>query len=447
MEEDIAPSDLNKQNSSEDVTAILNELVLEKQKAENILNMLKSLTANWEVYKDIFETIEKEVKGTYDSIKSTKSLNTKFYNDLLQQQEEISSSLERARGFLNESKVIQKNIGDIEKNLKWRENNVWIVKDNVLQIRKDANDLKSKIKKELDQTIKIWKEVDVVLNKIKDNKVMANQMISYIQTVNNQAKTNQLQINKLLEQWKQSLGTIKAQENWVNSFFNQSNQKTKDILSWHDKIFNPWWIKEKILQIDSKIKNNQILIENQLSQASSNRLTNALRERLNKIENALWYWKFGVIMISSILFLFSLVRYFCSEENSKFDLLQNIELMYPAIFLLIFFVLQYVRTNKFYEEYYFKYISAFWLPAYFELLESKDDKQAVNYLIDTIERIHANPAKEINQNSKDTVFDYVIEWIKWFFWHKKLDLNKIVKDLTKEQLWEIFEYLQQKVIK
>ncbi|HMT01537.1 MAG TPA: hypothetical protein PKC14_04375, partial [Candidatus Absconditabacterales bacterium] len=76
-----------------------------------------------------------------------------------------------------------------------------------------------------------------------------------------------------------------------------------------------------------------------------------------------------------------------------------------------------------------------------------DDKQAVNYLIDTIERIHANPAKEINQNSKDTVFDYVIEGIKGFFGHKKLDLNKIVKDLTKEQLGEIFEYLQQKVIK
>lgn len=437
------------QKSKAEYEEIKKALISEKQKAEHILNVLKSLTANGEIFKELFETIKKEIELSHDEIKKTKWINTKLYNDLSGQETKIKSVLENARAFLIDAKTIKNNLVLIEKELISKKENVLKIKEEVEKMRKESKDLKYKIKDELKQINHVWEEIDKILGVLKKDKELAGTLVEYIKTVNAEAKKNQIEMNALLNKWKESLKKIKEDEKKVSDLSTTTDTKAVKILSWYERLFNPWGIKDKINGIETKIKENQSIIENQLSQASSNRLTTTLKSKLDKTEKTLNFWRKWTIWIASWLTTISIWIYIVSSLNNSFklDIWKYIELIYPVIFLLIFFTLQYSRTSKFYEEYYFKYISAFWLPAYFELLESKNDERAVEYLIKTIEKIHTNPTQEINSNTKDNMFDYVLDWAKGLMGAKTLDLNKVLKDLTKEQIWGIWEFLQEKILK
>ncbi len=105
-------------------------------------------------------------------------------------------------------------------------------------------------------------------------------------------------------------------------------------------------------------------------------------------------------------------------------------------------MLQYVRENKFYEEYYFKYISAYGLPAYFELLESKDEVRSVDFLESSIKSIYTNPSQAINDCSKDTAFDYVVDGIKGIFSNKNIDVSKILETFTEGDIQKMADIIK-----
>jgi len=52
------------------------------------------------------------------------------------------------------------------------------------------------------------------------------------------------------------------------------------------------------------------------------------------------------------------------------------------------------------------------MPAYFELLENKNQNEATKFLIDTINNIYTNPSNKINENSKTTFLDYFPDFLK-----------------------------------
>lgn len=105
-----------------------------------------------------------------------------------------------------------------------------------------------------------------------------------------------------------------------------------------------------------------------------------------------------------------------------------------------FAILEHSRIKKILDEYSFKYISAFSMPAYFELLENKNPNDATKFLIDTISDIYKNPSNKINENSKITFFDYFFDYfknikiengvsipeldLKWKFWNFNIDISK-----------------------
>ncbi len=440
----------------EDIRSLKNELINEKQKAQEILSVLKSLTANSEISKDVFETIRTKINESYDAIqksqqeiKNEKSLNTKLHNELVLQESKVKDLLEIVRWYINDSKSIKNNISTLEKQLLSKEKSSLAIKENIEQIKIQSNVLKNEIQsisKTINNMLKDWTKI---IEQLKADKIVSNSMIDYIKWINIETKKNHTEIVWILNKWKESFKVIQEKEKEVNKLYWEAKTKNNHIVLWYEKLFKLWWTKEEINKIENKIRENQMLIEQQLSEASANRLTTTLKSKLEKTEKSLFFWRRGVIwmVISLVILNFSLHILWYLYESFRLDYRQYIEFTYPLIFLLVFFVLQYSRTNKFYEEYYFKYISAFWLPAYFELLESKNDEKAMNYLIDTIEKIHTNPTQEINNNSKDTIFDYVLDWLKWFFWNwsKTLDINKILKNLTKEQVWEIWDYIRWKI--
>lgn len=440
---------IEKSINLEEIERVKNTLILEIQKAEHTINLLNSLVENWKINETLFESIRKEIEKSHDEIKGTKSINTKFYNDLLDQEKKVKETIETVRSFLSDAKTLKNNILWIETEFIKNRAKLLETKKDIEKIKNESKELKDKIKAELKITQTIWKESDKIIEELRKWKILADWRVKYIKWINEEAQKNQKEILLLLSQGKESFKKIKDTEKDINSIYVKADKNTGNILSWHEKIFNPWGIKDKIKEIDRKIKDNQIQIDNQLSQASWNRLVIHFKNKLDKTERSLNARRKRTIWIAICLTLISIWIYIISSINSNFkiDIWKYIELIYPTIFLLIFSTLQYSRTNKFYEEYYFKYISAFGLPAYFELLESKNEDKAIKYLIETIEKIHNNPTNEINKNSKDNLFDYVLDRSKWLMWAKKNDLNKVLKDITKEQIGEARDFLQNKFLK
>lgn len=442
--------------SLEEVKTLKEQLIIEKQKAQHILNLLKTFTVNSESYELLFEGIRKNIEKSkedialsYNQIKTTKTLNTKLYNELLLQEKRIKESLEITRWYINDSKNIKNNISVLEKKLLKREENSKKVQEKIDQLKIQSNGLKNDIvdaSKKMQLLLKNWK---VLIEGLKNDKALSKEMISYIKTVNEETKKNQSEIQALLNKGKTSFKFIEEKERQISQIYSEVSTKQNKISSWYEKLFNTGWMKDEINKIKLKIKENQFLIDQQLSETSANRLTITLKSKLEKTEKELYFWRKSIILvvISLVILNFALYILWYLYEQYKLNYLEYIEFSYPLIFLLVFFVLQYSKINKFYEEYYFKYIAAFWLPAYFELLESKDDTKAVGYLIQTIENIHLNPTKEINSSTKDTVFDYILDGIKSLFWASKgvFDFNKIIKSLTKEQAWEILDFIKWKL--
>lgn len=447
--EEWAISESQTESEVEVLNQIKKELITERHNAEAVLSVLKVLTANWEIQKEIFENIREEIQTSYNTLKNTKWLNTKLQNELLDQEVKVKDMLVNARWYFVDLRNIKNNISKIEKNVFNKDASVVKIKKEIEEIHKESNSLKNNIKIIFKQCFTVSKKIDNILVTLKDNKILADGFIKFIRSVNIEAKKNQEEINILLEKGKKSLKLIEEDQRKTATLYTETDKKTKTVFSWYERIFNPWWIKDKIEKIEWKIKENQVLIEQQLSEASSNRLTSSLHKKLRKIEINLNFRKRGTIIIVILLLILSIGSYLISIyiSKSKIEHLDYIQLVYPLVFLLGFFVLQYSKTNKFYEEYYFKYISAFWLPAYFELLESKDDEKAIDYLIRSVEKIHTNPTHEINNNSKDNVFDYMIDWMKWMFSNKNIDLHKIIKNLSEEQISDILDFLKNKALK
>jgi hypothetical protein len=105
-----------------------------------------------------------------------------------------------------------------------------------------------------------------------------------------------------------------------------------------------------------------------------------------------------------------------------------------SVFVLFFWTIQYWAAKRQYEEYSFKYISAFWLPAYLEIINEKDENKALLFLERTITEIYKKP-REIEKNS---IIDYLLE----FFKSTKFNLNDLFKDFSEQKIDEVADYLK-----
>lgn len=88
----------------EEIKVLKEQLIVEKQKAQHILNLLKTFTVNSESYQLLFEGIRKNIEQSkedialsHNQIKTTKTLNTKLYNELLLHEKRVKESLEITR--------------------------------------------------------------------------------------------------------------------------------------------------------------------------------------------------------------------------------------------------------------------------------------------------------------------------------------------------------------
>ncbi len=431
---------------------IIEDLKLQVKEAKSILDILVPLTGNGEIYKTLFEEIWKQLDEAYKDISKSKSLNTKYWNELKKSQEEIDNFIDESKKTILELKSIQSTLKDLEINSKIKSTKIEDFHKTFLNLKKEIDNKKKEIIKLFTWLSWFSKKAEEFLNIVKENKISRNEILKFLEKIQKQAEKNIETLNWYLKNWKETFDKIELQSKKIDNFEKLSSDNTSKIQDYFNNLFTPKnskpSIKDEINNILQKIKSQQETIDQQINTSTANRLCNAFQEKVWKLEKDLLFWEdrtfrlaFAIIFLNLFLifFLSPLLKKFFSI-NFEIWVFQHIWVITPLVILFWFAILEHSRIKKILDEYSFKYISAFSMPAYFELLENKNPNDATKFLIDTISDIYKNPSNKINENSKITFFDYFFDYfknikiengvsipeldLKWKFWNFNIDISK-----------------------
>ncbi len=427
----------------------LEDLKLEIKEAKNILDILVPLTSNWDIYKTLFEEISNQLDKNYKDVSKNKSLNTKYSNDLKKSQEEIDNFIDESKKTILELKSIQSTLNNLEKNSKIKSVKIEEFHNTFLDLKKEIDTKKKEIIKLFNWLSWFSKKAEEFLNIIKENKNSSNNIIKLLEKIQKQAEKNIEILDWYLKNWKEAFDKIKLQSKNIDNFEKLSSNNTSKIQDYFNNLFTPknskLSIRDEINTILQKIKSQQETIDQQINISTANRLCNAFQDKVTKLEKDLLFWEDRIFRLAfAIIFLNLFLIFFLSPILKKFFsvdfeiwIFQHIWVITPVIILFWFAILEHSRIKKILDEYSFKYISAFSMPAYFELLENKNPNDATKFLIDTISDIYKNPSNKINENSKTTFLDYFTDFVKDF---KNIIIKNKISLPEIEFKWKVWDY-------
>jgi len=434
----------NQTLDSTETKALLIDLKNQIKEANQILNTLKPLTANAEIHKAVFDEIITRLETSHKEIVASKTSNTKYLNDLKTTKAEITAFIDESKSNIIEIKTIISSIKESQNKA-----NKWL--ENIETLKSQSNTSKKEITAKKGEIDKLFKSINAIstkaqkfLTQIEEDKGIADEITKKLKEIIKQAETNSNELLWFYKKGKENFDKIETQSKKIDNFEKLSSENYSKIQEYFDRLLS-WikWkepIKKQIEDILTKIKSNQEQIDNQLQDSTANRLCIAFKDKEEKLKTELIFWKDKVFSITIWLILINLVLLsvwpVLGWFNIKFkiEIWEHLGIILPLAILLWFSILEHGRIKQILDEYSFKYISAFSMPAYHELLESRDEQKSINFLIDTIENIYQNPSHKINSNSKSTMVDYIFDFIKeikGMFWKN----NITIPDL-KATIWE-----------
>lgn len=417
--------------NQDEINNLLTELKNQIKEASEILDILRPLTANAEIHKSIFDEIVTKFEKTHSEITASKSANTKYLNDLKSTKDEINTFIDASKSNISEIKTIISAVKMAEwKAKKWSEN--------IETLTTQANLYSREIREKKLEIEKLFKKLNTLHNngvtsmdKLRADETSGKNLIKALNVILNQAKTNTNELEKYYKRWKDSFSKIELQSKKIDNFEQISSENNSKIQEFFDKLISGvrWKepIKKEIDNILTKIKSHQEQIDQQLQNSASNRLCIAFKDKEEKLQSEVNYWKWMVFILTFILIVVNiwlmLIGPILNHFNITFhiDPWQHVGIILPLAILLWFSILEHWRLKQILDEYSFKYISAFSMPAYHELLETRSEEKSTNFLINTIERIYQSPSSRINSRSKTTMVDYVFDFFKEFKGYFKKD--------------------------
>lgn len=431
MDDTILDSDQSEPENKNDSGSLGKELLEQIEKARTMLATLESLTRNGEIQKTLFEEIAVKIGNEMSEIRGAKSTNTKLANELNKGRAEITGFLDEARTKTNEIKGVLKLLQALKIKLENKGEFIESMKTDVIEKKKEITAINGALKKLFKNTASINNNAGIYLQKIKENGITAEEIVKTLLNIQKQADNNAKNLQDYYENGKKSFEKIEIAKNDIDNIFSDSEQKQLKIKMWYEKLFGDKGTKSEIEKIENKIHAQQAEIDRQLADAAANRLCASFEKKVSSLKVELTEWKnrtkycvYTLVVLNTVA---SLVSIFYHKEVAP---LEHIAIITPIIFLLIFSSLEYVKTKRFLEEYNFKYILAYAMPAYFELIETRGGSQeALKYIVETTNTIHQNVADKIlgKDASKSTVLDYLGD-IMHDLLREKLDPQKIIEE-------------------
>lgn len=418
-------------DNQDEARSLLIELKEQLQEASEILKVLEPLTANAEIHKTIFEEIVIKLEKAHSEITASKGLNTKYLNDLRTTKDEISTFIDTSKSNILEMKGLLSSVKTTEwKAKKWSEN-IETLRAQATEHSKEIKNQKDKINKLFSTLERLNTQAVKSVNKLKVDESTSDSLLKKLKEILAQGKTNTDELVKYHKKWKESITAIELQSRKIDNFEKISSANTTKIQEFFDRLISgvKWKepVKKEIENILTKIKSNQEQIDKQLQDSAANRLCIAFKDKEEKLKLEVEYWKWKVFFLTFVLIVVNiwliLTGPFLKHFNVEFNIeaWEHIGIILPLAILLWFAILEHGRLKQILDEYSFKYISAFSMPAYHELLEARNEEKSTNFLINTIERIYQNPSNKINSKSKNTMVDYVLDFFKEFKGYFKKD--------------------------
>lgn len=441
------------QDNSEETKKLLIELHTTINEAELVLSILKPLSWNAEIYSTLFEKIEKsvnqsfeEIEKSHDEIRKSKALNTSTKNDL----EKSISRVGQIKTDLD-SKIIELKTSIVE--LKELEQKAIKNSDSITSIKSDTTKIKNEIKIVKDGALKLAKslsslndEASRIIKTLRDWKIESEQIIKFLKEVNKQWKENTTELQGILVKWKKLLNQIDVKSKDVNILEGESRKKAGLISEYFEKVID--WIpgskrksiKDEIEETRRTIFSQQKRIDELLVDVSSWRLSHAFEKKEIELKEELEVWRKRIVHYAFyivIMHVFLKLKILKDGLDINQDFWSELFFISPFLILFWFAVLEHSRLKKIYDEYSFKFISARTMPGFFELIDNRDKEKSIDFMIDTVKDIYANPSNKINTESKSSYIDYWIEaWNYFTGFFKKWDF-KIPEIELEWKIWGI----------
>ncbi|MBU0767194.1 hypothetical protein KKF55_05485 [Patescibacteria group bacterium] len=422
----------NSSGSSQEEKAVLADLKATLAEVKEIMEVLSPIIENAEIHKEMLEAISLKIEKSHEGVKESRRQNTLLANELEKEREQVSTFLEEAKSYSYEGRKIVNALKLLEERGNKKSLVIENIRNELGERKKEATKLRRQIAILVKKAESLVEQAESLIEKITAQKGKADKLLLLIQKANRNVSSNTKEIKKLFTQGKKSFERIEKQANKVDGFHKKSQTYSEQIMSWNKYIFSDKGTKQQIDRIEKRIKSQQDIIESQLTQAASIRLCASLKDKVNELKQQLPFWKWSTFILVAVIAISNWALF----QFSNLDGWEHIGIMSPIIFLLGFCSLEYVKTTRLAEEYNFKYVSAFGLPAYFELIDERDQKESLDYLIRTTNDIYTNPSESMKGSHHHTLLDYIVDAVSSIFSFKKINANKLLEEVLKEKVIE-----------
>jgi len=206
----------------------------------------------------------------------------------------------------------------------------------------------------------------------------------------------------------------------ADSFIDALPQKQKDFQELTDsiaelktditqQIIDNNALQEKLVEVQRKSEEIQVLSLEQLGKISNEKLSNSFDKVKDDLKNnnGKWFWWLFGTSILLLLAVIGIVVWQTGKDDTIFEIsfLVKIALTSPIIFFEIFVANQYSRSQRLIEEYEFKVSIARSLEAYKEIIvglftdkEGDEFKKKLDFILEAIGKLYSSPMSNIKKN-------------------------------------------------
>jgi len=414
---------------------VLSELKTTLTEVKELMEVLSPIIQNAEIHKEMLEAVRLEIEQSHQEVKESRRQNTLLANELEKERGQVSTFLVEAKSYSYEGKKLLSELQSLETKGKAKSAVIESIRNELGERKKEATKLRREIAALVKRAEALVSDASGLVEKIAANKGKADKLLRLIQDANKQVGNNTKEIARLYSQGKKAFERIQSQGKKVDSFHDKSETYTEQIMSWYKGIFSDKGTKKAIEEIEKTIKAQQDIIDSQLTQAASIRLCQSLKSKVDELKKQLPFWQWSTFVLVGVIAIFNWVLF----QYSELEAWEHIGIMSPIIFLLAFCSLEYAKTVRLLEEYNFKYIAGFGLPAYFELIDERDSEESLKYLIRTTNDIYTNPSSSMKGSHHHTLLDYIVDAISSLFSFKRVDANKLFEEAVKEKVEDVIK--------
>jgi hypothetical protein len=321
--------------------------------------------------------------GPFDVIQNinTKELTKELLN-IKNKYEALVKKIVQVEQIFNESINRSQEITNTSKSLV---NSVQVLD----QALKSTNNLKIEIEKNYNKITQTAQDVEgkrVTISSLFNN---AKELTKIIETSDAELRKTILNLEKTND------SSIAKQRDTIQTKLKSFEKETREII-------------DKNKELQSKVNN---LLEG----ANAGRLYKSFHWRKLQLEKKQWIWIAGIIIINVLIVAFTFLIINGSVglgikglnvEKIDSAFLMKLFLTIPLLFLDWFFLRQYNINKDLIENYAYKSVISTSLLAYNQMIkEHVEDKNALDFLIKTVDKIYSNPLeqKDLNKNELELV--------------------------------------------